>query len=322
MKNVRLITLKNIYNQGVKDVPSLSKLSGLSTRQVFRLMPKLRRGLSLKRKPGSGRRSKLSPNDKRRIIQLARNNDYRTSQDIANEIITRGSPEVSSSTIRRTLNQAGYFKYVPKPAPMLTRKMKTKRIEWAKRHLNTNWNNWVFSDESKFQLYRCGIQRWGKKRPLSGRPKYCPYVMVWGANSVRGKSRLVIIEGTVDSPKYCQILEEALPDIKELHRRGYIFQQDNAPCHTAKNTKKWFEATDIKVSDWPAGSPDLNPIEAVWKLMKDIVEKQRPKTITELKAIISKVWENFNQDLIKSLIYSMPRRLEKCIEVQGEVTGY
>jgi hypothetical protein len=80
---------------------------------------------------------------------------------------------------------------------------------------------------------------------------------------VRGKLKLVIIEGTVDSPKYCQILEEALPDIEELHRRGYIFQQDNGPRYTAKNTKKWFEATDIKVSDWPAGSSDLNPIEAV-----------------------------------------------------------
>ncbi len=94
------------------------------------------------------------------------------------------------------------------------------------------------------------------------------------------------------------------------------------PHATRRRTPKNGEATDIKVSDWLAGSPDLNPIEAVWKLMKDIVEKQRPKTITELNAIISKVWENFNQDLIKSLIYSMPRRLEKCIEVQGEVTGY
>jgi hypothetical protein len=124
-------------------------------------MPKLRRGLSPKRKLGSGRRSKLSANDKRRIIQLALKDDYRTSQDIANEIVIRGSPEVSSSTIRRTVNWAGYFKNIPIPAPMLTWDMKSKRIEWAKRHLDTNWNKWFFRDESKFQLYRCEVQRWG-----------------------------------------------------------------------------------------------------------------------------------------------------------------
>jgi hypothetical protein len=117
-------------------------------------------------------------------------------------------------------------------------------------------------------------------------------------------------------------LKEALSDIKELHRRGYIFQQDNTPCHTARNIKKWFEANNTKVSDWSAGCPDLNPIEAVWKLMKDIMEKHRPKTISQLKAIISKVWDNFNQDLVKSLIYSMLRRLENCVEAQGDVTGY
>jgi hypothetical protein len=150
-------------------------------------MPKLRRGLSLKRKPGSGRRSKLSAKDKRRIIQLARKDDYCTSQNTVNEIVIRASLKVSSNVIRRTLNRAGYFKYVPKSAPTLTRNMKTNASN-RPEYISIQTGARVFSDESKFQLYRCGVHRWGKKRPPSGHPKYSLYVIVL-ARSVCGKNR-------------------------------------------------------------------------------------------------------------------------------------
>ncbi len=41
----------------------------------------------------------------------------------------------------------------------------------------------------------------------------------------------------------------------------FIFQQDLAPAHTAKGTKSWFNDHGVTVLDWPANSPDLNPID-------------------------------------------------------------
>ncbi len=57
----------------------------------------------------------------------------------------------------------------------------------------------------------------------------------------------------------------------------FIFQQDLAPAHTAKSTKSWFNDHGVGVLDWPANSPDLNPIENLWDIVKGKMRNKRPK---------------------------------------------
>lgn len=102
-----------------------------------------------------------------------------------------------------------------------------------------------------------------------------------------------------------------------LYPDGWLYQQDNAPPHTAKATQQWFRDQNITVISWPPGSPDLNPIEIMWAIMKQRLESENVKNLTELKEKVLSIWEEFDMDLVKSLIGRLPEFIQKCILAEG-----
>ncbi len=74
----------------------------------------------------------------------------------------------------------------------------------------------------------------------------------------------------------------------------FIFQQDLAPAHTAKGTKSWFNDHDVTVLDWPANSPDLNPKENLWGIVKRKMRDTRPNNSDDLKASIKETWSSLH----------------------------
>ncbi len=82
-----------------------------------------------------------------------------------------------------------------------------------------------------------------------------------------------------------------LTSADKLYRDAdFIFQQVLAPAHTAKGTKSWFNDHGVTVLDWPANSPDLNPIENLWAIVKRKMRNKRPKHADELKATVKETW--------------------------------
>ncbi len=101
-----------------------------------------------------------------------------------------------------------------------------------------------------------------------------------------------------------------------------IFQQDLAPAHTAKSTKSWFNDHGVTVLDWPANSPDLNPIENLWGIVKRKMRDTRPNNADELKATVKETWASIPPQQCHKLITSMPRRIEAVIKAKGAPTKY
>ncbi|KAK3518427.1 hypothetical protein QTP70_000588 [Hemibagrus guttatus] len=219
--------------------------------------------------------------------------------------------------------------------PLLNHRQRQRRLTWAKEKKNwtvAQWSKVLFSDESKFCISfgNQGLRVWRKGGEahspscLKSSVKFPQSVMIWGPMSSAGVGPLCFLKTKVTAPVYQEILEHfMLPSADQLFEDAdFIFQQDLAPAHTAKSTKSWLNDHGVGVLDWPANSPDLNPIENLWGIVKRKMRNKRPKHADELKATVKETWASIPPQQCHKLITSKPRPIEAVIKAKGALTKY
>lgn len=189
----------------------------------------------------------------------------------------------------------------------------------------------IFSDEKKFNLDGPdGFN--GYWRDLRKEPRYFSKrnfgggsVMVWGAFCATGRLELQFVSHKMKSSDYINVLKASLlPVIKRRRKSKLIFQQDNASIHKSAETMKWLKSEKIDILDWPACSPDLNPIENLWGIMvrQIYADNRQFSSLQELKSAILQSWEAIELATLQKLVQSMPNRIFQTINRSGGATDH
>jgi hypothetical protein len=242
------------------------------------------------------------------------------------------------------LRRAGLISVKVRRVPKLTADQKRRRLEFCQeRAHDADWvKDWIWTDEKWFEVG--GVQgnehMWVEATDPDpderyvGKSAHPTKVHVWGAISYTGRSSIHIHVGNIDSQVYIDCIEEALlpslydPEYLALDKRKkYTFQYDGASCHSSRLTLEWLKAhlprniSALRKGEWPANSPDLNPIETLWNILQDAVIEKQAETPEELEKAVLDAWWAIPVETIQKLIDGVVKKVRTCIEREGGRTN-
>jgi transposase len=291
-----------------------------------------------------GRPKILSSTDVRYCVQKVTRKRVSNAAKVSKDLKTDFGINCSPETVRRALRLEGLGAIEKPKKTLLSAKNIKARLEWCRKYQDWTVDDWkrvVWTDETKINRFNSDGRQWAWIR--SGEQLQNHQVkltvkhgggsiMLWSAITYAGVGWLCKIDGNMDKTLYKEILEDDLDKTIEFCREklGFrrdqmYFQQDNDPKHTSNLVKDYLKHQSYNTMDWPAQSPDLNPIENMWALLKRRLNEYEtaPKGMNELNERVTDIWYNTMAIAeCKKVIDSMPRRIKARIRAKGKWTKY
>ena len=283
--------------------------------------------------PQSGAPRKISPRGISMMMRKVRDQPSTTQEELVNDLKAVGTT-VSKRTISNTLHREGLKSCCTRKVPLLKKAHVQAHLKFAQEYLDDPeeaWEKVMWSDETKIELFGINSTRrvWRKRNAEYNPKNTIPTVkhgggMLWGCFSAKGTGRLHRIEGRMNGAMYREIWgDNLLPSVRALKiGRGWVFQHDTDPKHTAKAIKEWFKKKHIKVLDWPSQSPDLNPIKNLWRELKLRVATRQPRNLKDLERICKEEWTKIPPKICANLLKNYNKRLASVLANKGFSTKY
>lgn len=195
---------------------------------------------------------------------------------------------MSAQTVRNRLHEGGMRARRPQVGVVLTAQHRAGRLAFAREHQDWQIRHLrpvLFTDESRFTLSTCDRRDrvWRRRGERSAACNILQHdrfgggsVMVWGGISLGGRTALhVLARGSLTAIRYRdEILRPLVRPYAGAVGPGFLLMQDNARPHVAGVCQQFLQEEGIDAMDWPARSPDLNPIEHIWDIMSRSIHQR------------------------------------------------
>jgi len=304
---------------------------------ICRLQQRLQATGRVQDRPRPGRPKKTMRREDRYVSRQATTSRTSTANRIRGQLRVATRTNVSVQTIRSRLHDMQLQSRRPARRPKLTPAHKRARLRWCRRHgrwTRLQWAQVVFTDESRFRLeHPDGRTRvWRRTGERFQEDCVMPVtafgggsIMVWAGISANHRTPLHHIQGNLNGTRYRDdiLRAVALPLLRQVGR-GAIYQDDNARPHRARLVDDFLQQSGVVRMDWPACSPDLNPIENVWDLLERRVRDNHgpPQTLQQLLALLQQEWLAIPQAVLRVYTDSMRCRCVQCLASGGGYTEY
>jgi hypothetical protein len=278
----------------------------------------------------SGRPPVTESSTEESIVALAREQPFLVPKDIKHMLVLA----VSARTIRRRLDDAGLFGRIARLDYPYTPELIEARLKFARDYESwgeAEWGRVIFADEAYIYLGQHG-QLW-VQRPVD-HEFILQYMAVtgpvnqkigaWGAFSAKGTAPIHLYEDTMNMERLRRIFRtNLLPTAhQQFPLQQWFLLHDNAPYHTGGMMSEYIFNQGFEKIDIPRYSPDLNPMENMWAILKREVEAMNPVNDDQLRQFATDKWLAITPSMCHHLAASMPDRIKCVLACEGHRTGY
>jgi transposase len=252
---------------------------------------------------------------------------YPSPAAVARQLTRQGTP-VSRATVARDLKAVNFKCYSRPVCPFLTPAQKTARLAFCRETLKRDadfWSSIIFTDEKWFDANDNGahFQYWERGKQMSHLvprefTQSAAKCFVWGAISLKWRIIVVVKLPETGGMTSKEFIEQCVSQLKKKCLRNKVLMQDGAKVHWTSATRAALSQTGVSLlTGWPAGSPDINPIERVWAELSRRVADRGPYGAEELCAYVVAEFNALTQGYIADVVMSFRNRLRECVAKGG-----